>query len=126
MRKDSQMDQKKGFIYGMIMDGRGGAHDIETALAEVGLTKAGLSFDYGDMSNYGGDKFVLPLFYTLHSSPFKLETYANSFRNNLLGRCASAAVLSRPSVWRMASCSSRCRLVGTSSIRAHAGIHRTS
>jgi hypothetical protein len=66
---------------------------FETALAEVGLTKAELTFDYGDMSNYGGDKFVLPLFYTLHSSPFKLETYAKSFRDNLLGQCRRAAAL---------------------------------
>ena len=39
---------------------------------------------------------------------------------------ASAAFFSCSSVWRIASCSSRCRLVGTSRIRAHAGIHFTS
>jgi len=66
---------------------------FEAALNEVGLTKPELTFDYGDMSNYGGDKFVLPLFYTLHSSPFKLETYAKSFRDNSLNHCRSAAAL---------------------------------
>ena len=56
----------------------------ETALNAVGLTKSTLTFDYGDMSNYGGDKFVLPLFYTLHSAPFKVETYSKLYRDGLL------------------------------------------
>ena len=56
----------------------------ETALNAVGLTKSTLTFDYGDMSNYGGDKFVLPLFYTLHSSPFKVEIYSKLYRDGLL------------------------------------------
>ncbi len=38
----------------------------------------------------------------------------------------SAVVLSCPSVWRIASRSSRQRLVGTSTIRAQVGIHLTS
>jgi hypothetical protein len=58
-----------------------------TALAEIGLTRETLTFDYGDMSNYGGDKYSLPLFYTLHSSPFKVEHYAKTFRRFLLENC---------------------------------------
>jgi hypothetical protein len=52
-----------------------------------------LTFDYGDMSNYGGDKYVLPLFYTLHSSPFKVEHYTKVFREGMLDNCGSAAWL---------------------------------
>ncbi|HDS00578.1 MAG TPA: hypothetical protein ENO07_01040, partial [candidate division Zixibacteria bacterium] len=66
---------------------------FKTALSEVGLTKETLRFDYGDMANYGGDKFALPLFYTLHSSPFKVELYTRLFRDNLLQNCRSALSL---------------------------------
>ncbi|NIP43009.1 MAG: hypothetical protein GWO41_00375 [candidate division Zixibacteria bacterium] len=66
---------------------------FEVALEAVGLSKETLRFDYGDMSNYGGDKFALPLFYTLHSSPFKVELYSRLFRDNLLKNCASALAL---------------------------------
>jgi hypothetical protein len=62
-----------------------------TALAEIGLTRDTFTFDYGDMSNYGGDKYVLPIFYTLHSSPFKVEHYARTFRRDLLDNCRSLA-----------------------------------
>ena len=71
-----------------------GTDPWETALNAVGLTKSTLTFDYGDMSNYGGDKFVLPLFYTLHSSPFKVETYTKLYRDNLLRNCRSLKNLS--------------------------------
>ncbi|MBD3217374.1 MAG: hypothetical protein GF310_03795 [candidate division Zixibacteria bacterium] len=66
---------------------------FQTALAEVGLTKEKLTFDYGDMSNYGGDKFALPLFYTLHSAPFKVELYTRLFRDDLIQTCRSARAL---------------------------------
>jgi hypothetical protein len=48
---------------------------FELALKEVGLTKESMRFDYKDMSNFGGDEFSLPLFYTLHSEPFKIPNY---------------------------------------------------
>jgi hypothetical protein len=66
---------------------------FDIALGKVGLTKETLTFDYGDMSNYGGDKFALPLFYTLHSSPFKVELYTKLYRDNLLEYCRSARAL---------------------------------
>jgi hypothetical protein len=66
---------------------------FDMALEEIGLTKQTLTFDYGDMSNFGGDTYVLPLFYTLHSSPFKVEQYAKVFRDALLEDCRSAAGL---------------------------------
>jgi hypothetical protein len=66
---------------------------FDLALEEVGLTKETLAFDYGDMSNYGGDKYFLPLFYTLHSSPFKVEHYSKVFRDGILENCGSVAWL---------------------------------
>ena len=66
---------------------------FDMALEEIGLTKQTLTFDYGDMSNYGGDKYCLPLFYTLHSSPFKVEHYSKVFRDGLLENSRSAAWL---------------------------------
>ncbi len=53
------------------------------ALERINLEREDLTFDYGDMSNYGGDKFSVPLFYTLHSDFFKLEPYAQSFKQSL-------------------------------------------
>lgn len=66
---------------------------FDMALEEIGLTKETLTFDYGDMSNYGGDKYCLPLFYALHSSPFKVEHYSKVFRDGLLENCGSVAGL---------------------------------
>jgi hypothetical protein len=66
---------------------------FETALSEIGMSKESLTFDYGDMSNYGGDKFFLPLFYTLHSSPFKIEHYCKQFRKDVLNNCGSTRAL---------------------------------
>jgi len=71
---------------------RGGDPDpFSTALAEIGLTRETFTFDYGDMANYGGDKYALPLFYTLHSSPFKVEHYSKTFREYLLENSAHVA-----------------------------------
>jgi hypothetical protein len=67
---------------------------FETALEAVGLTKDKVTFDYGDMSNFGGDKFVMPLFCTLHPKPFKVETYLKVFRESLLQNCRSLLRLS--------------------------------
>ena len=58
----------------------GNPDPFSAALAEIGLTRETLTFDYADMANYGGDKYALPLFYTLHSNPFKVEHYAKAFR----------------------------------------------
>ncbi len=66
---------------------------FDIALLEIGLTKETLTFDYGDMSNYGGDKYFLPLFYTLHASPFKVEHYSKVYRDDLLDNCGSVAWL---------------------------------
>jgi hypothetical protein len=84
------------FVFGLLLavplsaqEVRGSDPDpFATALAEIGLTRETFTFDYGDMSNYGGDKYALPLFYTLHSSPFKIERYAKTFRGYLLDNCS--------------------------------------
>lgn len=53
---------------------------FDKALRRVGLSKETMTFDYGDMSNFGGDRFAVPLFYTLHSDFFKIEHYARNFK----------------------------------------------
>jgi len=59
------------------------ADPFEQALGRVGLNRKTMTFDYGDMANYGGDRFAVPLFYTLHSDYFKIEPYTNSFKKTL-------------------------------------------
>lgn len=56
---------------------------FDKALGRVGLTRQTMTFDYGDMSNFGGDRFAVPLFYTLHSDFFKIEHYANNFKQSV-------------------------------------------
>ncbi len=56
---------------------------FDKALGRVGLTRQTMTFDYGDMSNFGGDKFAVPLFYTLHSDFFKIEHYTNNFKQSV-------------------------------------------
>ena len=68
-----------------------GPDPFDTALGAIGLTKETFTFDYGDMSNYGGDKYVLPLFYVLHGHPFKIEPYAKAFRTELLATSGTLA-----------------------------------
>lgn len=72
-------------VYSQDSTGTGDPFDV--ALEAVGMTKDQVTFDYGDMANFGGDKFVLPLFYTLHPAPFKVETYLKVFRQDLLKHC---------------------------------------
>jgi hypothetical protein len=62
-----------------------------TALGAIGLTRETFTFDYADMSNFGGDRYVLPLFYTLQSSPFKVEPYTSTFREYLLANSGDIA-----------------------------------
>lgn len=63
--------------------GRFQTDPFDKALSRVGLTRETMTFDYGDMANYGGDRFAVPLFYTLHSDFFKIEPYTNSFKKTL-------------------------------------------
>jgi len=74
---------------------------FETALALAGLTKSELTFDYRDMAGFGGDKFILPLFYTLHSSPFKLELHIKLLRDIHLQNCNSMKTLTSLSSLRL-------------------------
>jgi hypothetical protein len=53
-------------------------------LAQVGMKPEDVTFDYSDMSNYGGDEFVLPLFQTLHQHPFRIPYYADFHANWLI------------------------------------------
>jgi len=56
---------------------------FDKALDRVGLTRQNMAFDYGDMSNFGGDRFAIPLFYTLHSDFFKIEHYSDNFKQSV-------------------------------------------
>ena len=56
---------------------------FEKALRAVGLTKESLKFDYYDMSNSGGDEFLLPLFTLYHQNFFKIPYYTSNFKNYL-------------------------------------------
>jgi hypothetical protein len=68
-----------------------GQEPWDAALGAVGLTRETFGFDYADMSNYGGDKYVVPLFYVLQGNPFKIEPYVRSFRADLLAGCGTLA-----------------------------------
>jgi hypothetical protein len=88
-----------GLVFFLTAPGRAGAREMRSsdpdpfasALAEIGLSRETFTFDYADMSNYGGDRYALPLFFTLHSDPFKVEDYAKTFRDNLLDNCGRIA-----------------------------------
>jgi hypothetical protein len=56
---------------------------IDRALAKIGLSKETARIDWNDMSNYGGDEFLLPIFKTLHQDPYKIPHYVASFREAL-------------------------------------------
>jgi hypothetical protein len=71
-------------LSGVMADPLFDADPFATALEAVGLTRETFTFDYADMSNYGGDKYALPLFYTLQAHPFKVEPYTRTFREYLL------------------------------------------
>ncbi|MEW5875059.1 MAG: hypothetical protein AB1752_07770 [Candidatus Zixiibacteriota bacterium] len=53
-------------------------------LAKVNLTPGQVTFDYADMSNYGGDEFVLPLFEVYHRHPFRMPYYVDFHANYLM------------------------------------------
>ncbi|MBI5868222.1 MAG: hypothetical protein HZB43_08050 [candidate division Zixibacteria bacterium] len=53
-------------------------------LTQVGMKPDDVAFDASDMSNYGGDEFVLPLFKTLHQHPFRIPYYADFHAGYLL------------------------------------------
>lgn len=61
------------------------ADPLTTVLEQVGMTPDDLTFDYADMSNYGGDEFVLPLFRTFHRHPLRIPYYVDFHANWLLG-----------------------------------------
>jgi hypothetical protein len=42
----------------------------------VGIEPEDVTFDEADMSNFGGDGFVLALFQMLHQHPFRIRYYA--------------------------------------------------
>jgi hypothetical protein len=50
---------------------------LAKVLAQVGMTPDDLTFDYDDMSNYGGDEFVMPLFQTFHKNPLRIPYYVD-------------------------------------------------
>jgi len=62
---------------------------FEKALNAINLTKESLKFDRLDMSNFGGDEFVLPIFTILHSDFFKVPTYTNEFKNAVVKNSSS-------------------------------------
>lgn len=52
---------------------------LNQVLGQVGLDRERLTFDTYDMSNYGGDEFVLPLFEALQHRPLKIPYYTDSY-----------------------------------------------
>ncbi|HUU45565.1 MAG TPA: hypothetical protein VM118_07490 [Acidobacteriota bacterium] len=64
---------------------------LATVLAQVGMTADDLTFDYDDMSNYGGDEFVLPLFRTYHRHPLRIPYYVDFHADWLLGNWRNAS-----------------------------------
>jgi len=52
---------------------------LNSVLAQVGLDCDRMTFDEFDMSNYGGDEFVLPLFRALQLRPLKIPYYTDSY-----------------------------------------------
>lgn len=62
---------------------------FDQALAKVGLTRETLRFDDDDMANFGGDKFLLPLFTTLHRNPLKIPDYTRVFRDAVIQNAGS-------------------------------------
>ncbi len=52
---------------------------LEQVLAQVGLDRETLTFDLYDMSNYGGDEFVLPLFNLMQQRPLKIPYYTDFY-----------------------------------------------
>jgi hypothetical protein len=62
---------------------------FDKALKAVGLTKETLKFDYYDMSNFGGNEFLLPLFTLYHQNFFKIPYYTSNFKNYLASNSRS-------------------------------------
>jgi len=56
---------------------------LNEVLAQVGLDREGLTFDFYDMSNYGGDEFVLPLFSLMQHKPLKIPYYTDFYMSFL-------------------------------------------
>lgn len=56
---------------------------LDQVLGQVGLDREQLTFDVYDMSNYGGDEFVLPLFKVLQHRPLKIPYYTDSYQQVL-------------------------------------------
>jgi len=80
---------------------------FEKALKTIGLTKETLKFDYYDMSNFGGDEFLLPLFTLYHQNFFKIPDYTFAFKNYLATNANSSK-----------------NLIGFASLRVNEGVRR--
>lgn len=50
---------------------------IDSALAQVGMTRDAFRFDQDEMAGWGGDTWRLSYFTMLHKNPFKLPKYAD-------------------------------------------------
>ena len=80
---------------------------FEKTLRAVGLTRETLKFDYFDMSNFGGDEFLLPLFTLYHQNFFKIPYYTSNFKNYLASNSRSLK-----------------NLIGFASLRIDEGVRR--
>ncbi|MCC6441872.1 MAG: hypothetical protein IT210_00285 [Armatimonadetes bacterium] len=54
---------------------------MDRALSAVGLARSTACFDAGDMANFGGGEFQLPLFKALHGDPYKISGYIPVLRD---------------------------------------------
>jgi hypothetical protein len=66
-------------------------HPLDVALRAVGLARGSFAFDYADMSSFGGDRYVTPLFYVMQGNPLKIEPYSKVFRSDLMAGAATVA-----------------------------------
>ena len=80
---------------------------FEKALKAAGLTKETLKFDYYDMSNFGGNEFLLPIFTLFHQNFFKIPDYTFAFKNYLAMNANSSK-----------------NLIGFASLRVNEGVRR--
>lgn len=62
-------------------------------LSQIGMKPEDVTFNAADMSNFGGDEFVLPLFRTLQLTPFRIPYYADFHASYLVGNWRNSSAV---------------------------------
>jgi hypothetical protein len=73
----------------------------DRVLGAVGLTKETTRFDFTDMANFGGQKFLLPFVDAAHREPLRIPFYTRVLKQELLNAAPSAGTLAQVTTWRM-------------------------